>query len=604
MATFTKDVRAVLLPSALVVLLSLLPGLAAAPAAAADGPAPAVPAQAGPTPAQIAWMRAHVVPFATTDPDAAIDDLRPAGPLIGDARIVGLGEATHGTREHFQMKHRLVEYLAREKGFTVFSIEASTPEAFRVNDYVLHGKGDPKELIAGMYFWTWNTEEVLALVEWMRAYNASGKGRIEFTGFDMQTPDVAIDNVVAFLEQVDAKRAEEVREPYSELASAGSAGGGFGVVTWTFPVEEARGKRVKYRGFLRTEGLKNGHAGLWWRADTPSRPGVAFDNMQDRGPRGTTEWGEFAIELDVPAEASNINFGLIMPGAGRSWFDDLSVTLDGEPYTGALRPEFDFETDLLSAYRSTGGAYEARFDSVEKHSGARSLRLESGSVPAGPDPAAALGLAEEVLRELEAARSRYEALRPAAEVDWAIHNARIVRQCMSSRVDGGDSRDRSMAANVAWLTERYPGEKIVLWAHNGHIGRFPGMMGSYLGERFGQDYLPVGFAARSGRYTASGGGGLGTHDLREAPWPSVEAHLHALGEPGLILDARPATAGSEESGWLAEPRMLRSIGAVAMDFQFQPTVVRDVFDLLVYVDSTTPAVQLDTVRPKPRGQEK
>jgi erythromycin esterase len=56
---------------------------------------------------------------------------------------------------------------------------------------VLNGKGDPAKLIKGMYFWTWDTQEVLEMVLWMREFNKSGKGRVEFTGFDMQTPTVA-----------------------------------------------------------------------------------------------------------------------------------------------------------------------------------------------------------------------------------------------------------------------------------------------------------------------------------------------------------------------------------------------------------------------------
>src|SRR6185369_8688775 len=54
-----------------------------------------------------------------------------------------------------------------------------------------------------MYFWTWDTREVLDLIEWMRAYNASGAGRMEFWGFDLQTPDVAVDSVRAFVTRVE-----------------------------------------------------------------------------------------------------------------------------------------------------------------------------------------------------------------------------------------------------------------------------------------------------------------------------------------------------------------------------------------------------------------
>jgi erythromycin esterase-like protein len=59
----------------------------------------------------------------------------------------------HGSREFFQLKHRMLEFLATQMGFTIFSIEANMPEAYKLNDYILRGEGDPAKLIKGMYFW-------------------------------------------------------------------------------------------------------------------------------------------------------------------------------------------------------------------------------------------------------------------------------------------------------------------------------------------------------------------------------------------------------------------------------------------------------------------
>ena len=137
------------------------------------------------------WLKTNAIRLSTVEAGHGFADMQPLKKVIGDARIVSLGEATHGSREFFQLKHRMLEFLATEKGFTIFSIEANMPEAYRLNDYVLNGNGDPATLIKGMYFWTWSTEEVLDMVLWMREFNKSGKGRIQFTGFDMQTPDVA-----------------------------------------------------------------------------------------------------------------------------------------------------------------------------------------------------------------------------------------------------------------------------------------------------------------------------------------------------------------------------------------------------------------------------
>src|SRR5690349_6392487 len=88
-------------------------------------------------------------------------------------------------------------------GLSVFATEASMPEAFRLNDYVRRGEGDPKELLKGMYFWTWNTQEVLDMILWMREYNASGRGPVQFTGFDMQYSRVAVPIARAFLTKAE-----------------------------------------------------------------------------------------------------------------------------------------------------------------------------------------------------------------------------------------------------------------------------------------------------------------------------------------------------------------------------------------------------------------
>ena len=115
-------------------------------------------AQSGaPTPAQLAWLKANAIEIKSVDAGTGFVDLQKLKAAVGDARIVSLGEATHGTREIFQMKHRLIEFLASELGFTIFSIEANMPEAYRLNDYVLHGTGDAKALLQGMFFWSWNT---------------------------------------------------------------------------------------------------------------------------------------------------------------------------------------------------------------------------------------------------------------------------------------------------------------------------------------------------------------------------------------------------------------------------------------------------------------
>ncbi|MHC4548585.1 MAG: erythromycin esterase family protein [Planctomycetota bacterium] len=544
-------------------------------------------------PAQREWLAGHALAFAAVEAGHGFEDLQRLKKMIGDARIVSLGESTHGSREIFQMKHRLVEFLASEMGFSIFSIEASMPEAYRVNEYVLRGEGDPKTLIRGMYFWTWTTEEVLAMVEWMREFNASGRGRIEFTGFDMQTPDVAARIVKDFVRRFDPEQLDGVAASYAKVVAARrGAGAPFGTATGSFPVAAAAGKSLRFSGHIRTEGVV-GYAGLWWRADK-GRQSVAFGHMADRGPKGTTPWTRYEIKLAIPADITNINFGVLLSGSGKAWFDGLEVELDGRKFQSAAF-DLDFEGARIRGLRPPSGAYHSGLDREAPCSGQQSLRLERAAPLARPgiEPREAARLAGQVLERMESGREGYLKQAQPAEVDWAIQNARVVLQCMQSRA-GQISRDRSMAANVQWIAQQNPEARIILWAHNGHVARNPGWMGSFLHQAFGAAHLPVGFATRTGTYTArgKGGGPLASHDLQAPPPGSVEALLAQTGEPRLILDLRRVAPGSPGSGWLAEPRPMRSLGALAQDVQFFPHQLTRAFDLLIYIEQTSAAVQM------------
>lgn len=167
-----------------------------------------------PSPSDLAWLAEHVTPLRHVEPapgDIAGDaDLALFADIVGDANVVALGESTHGTREFFLAKHRLFEYLVCRAGFTLFAIEANQIAVERINRYVHGGPGTAQEAMRAM-FAVWNTEEVLALVEWMRAHNASSPGNtVRFTGFDMQDHRAPFDSLSAFLNRMDPALAARV----------------------------------------------------------------------------------------------------------------------------------------------------------------------------------------------------------------------------------------------------------------------------------------------------------------------------------------------------------------------------------------------------------
>ncbi len=161
----------------------------------------------------IEWVSNQAVPLNTVLPGSGTDDLLPIQDMVGDSRIVSLGEPTHGNREVFQLKHRMIEYLVTEMGFNTFALECPLGEAYDINRYVVDGIGDPEKALAGIYYWTWDTKEVLDLLKWMRGYNADPrhKKKVKFYGFDPQDPERAAKVMLEYLEEVDSELTKNVR---------------------------------------------------------------------------------------------------------------------------------------------------------------------------------------------------------------------------------------------------------------------------------------------------------------------------------------------------------------------------------------------------------
>jgi erythromycin esterase len=179
--------------------------------------------QHAPTAPVIAYVREQGIRIASTDPKHEdFADLEPLGRQIGDAGVVGVGEATHGTREFFQLKHRLFEYLATRRGFTTFAFEADQAECRRIEAYVQNtvpAGVTAQEVVHALGLPVWRGEEIVDLVAWMHSYNATadarGVPRLHFVGFDMQGWWPARRELVSFLDRV----APEAREPLEAALS-------------------------------------------------------------------------------------------------------------------------------------------------------------------------------------------------------------------------------------------------------------------------------------------------------------------------------------------------------------------------------------------------
>jgi hypothetical protein len=167
---------------------------------------------------------------------------------------------------------------------------------------------------------------------------------------------------------------------------------GFGVATGTFPVKDATGHIVRFGAWIKTENVTNGYAGVWWRVDGPQQGQIlSFDNSSARlvggrpvngdgtirGATGTSDWAWHEIELPVPVEARNINFGFLLDGNGSAWFDAAKVEIDGTQYLNSAF-DFNFESPTLKGFPGTGNSpgYKVGLDKTLAFTGRQSLKMQ------------------------------------------------------------------------------------------------------------------------------------------------------------------------------------------------------------------------------------
>jgi protein-L-isoaspartate(D-aspartate) O-methyltransferase len=140
---------------------------------------------------------------------------------IGDAKIVLLGEATHGTSEFYRMRERISQELITRKGFRFVAIEGDWPDVARLDHYVRHFEYPPSEWTAFARFpmWMWRNNEVRSFVDWLHAHNAeqAPQERVAIYGLDLYSLYTSIGVVLKYLDEVDPDSARIARQRYGCL---------------------------------------------------------------------------------------------------------------------------------------------------------------------------------------------------------------------------------------------------------------------------------------------------------------------------------------------------------------------------------------------------
>lgn len=169
------------------------------------------------------WATTHAIPLRTVEPGGAASDLAPLRALLGSARLVAIGEPTHGAHEPLALRNRLVQYLVEREGFTAIGLETGFSESRAVARYVLGGPGDAASITRDGLTWGFgNFAENVELIAWIRRWNADPKHtrKVRFYGIDLSgaangvfpNGRHGVDSALAYLALVDAAAARTARE--------------------------------------------------------------------------------------------------------------------------------------------------------------------------------------------------------------------------------------------------------------------------------------------------------------------------------------------------------------------------------------------------------
>ena len=138
-----------------------------------------------------------------------------------DARVILLGEATHGTSEFYRARAAITRRLIERHGFNIVAVEADWPDAARIDDYVRHQAPRPRrgDVFARFPTWMWRNIELLEFADWLRGPNAAlaERDRVSFHGLDVYSLSESIHAVLAYLDTRDPEAAARARERYACL---------------------------------------------------------------------------------------------------------------------------------------------------------------------------------------------------------------------------------------------------------------------------------------------------------------------------------------------------------------------------------------------------
>lgn len=156
-------------------------------------------------------LKDNLISLKNFSPGSSPEDIQSVKKKLRDKKIIGMGEATHSSKEFNQLRHRFFQFLVEELDYRVFAWEASFGETIEINNYVVHGEGTAEKALNSISSPNCMTEEVLDLIEWVREHNkqTSDGDKVRFYGFDMQNDIASFKKLREKMQKVDSDFIEE-----------------------------------------------------------------------------------------------------------------------------------------------------------------------------------------------------------------------------------------------------------------------------------------------------------------------------------------------------------------------------------------------------------
>jgi erythromycin esterase len=313
----------------------------------------------------------------------------------------------------------------------------------------------------------------------------------------------------------------------------------------------------------------------------------------------TCEMGFNILAIESPMFQTDFINGYIAKGEGdpKKYLANLTPAFDTEEFltminwmrkinesrkekllfTGIDMTEYDMPLKNLTDFARNDQQLRQFVDSLQ-------LVLNNSRFESQNHLSLAIRKCDQILSNLEERKNN--------KLNTLIQNVRVIKQCFDFYLNGPSSeiRDKYMAENLSWILENNPNSKIVLWAHNGHISKQRGGMGNYISNKYSDQYYSIGFLTNKGKYTGGRQNFISTDNKLVKSKPgSFEFNFGKTKIPYFFLDLNSIDHNNPNSQWLNQRLFQRIIGGNANDYQFYPCVLKENFDGIIFIDSTTPS---------------